>query len=169
MKQAMALLRTSTKSVSGPFDPPAVDQDVIITKRVELSLTVPASSSPVNVLISNIAGVIPGGTTAFPSFRVQKVSVWGSDAAASEGRLAAFFPANPTFSGNDEASFSDYGTLGLRRPQLHLSPTVAIRQQWNATGNVTTDPFMTVEFSGPLAITCILQFTLELRSESVIF
>lgn len=169
MRQVMALIRTGTKEVSGPLDPPGVDQDAIITKRTELTITVPASSSPLDILISSIAGTIPGGTTAFPRFRVHKVSIWAADAATNEGRIAAYFPGNATFPGNDNASFSDYGTFGQRRPQLHLSPTVATRQQWNETANASTDPFIILQSSSTVASSCILQFTLELRSESVIF
>jgi hypothetical protein len=171
IRQVMHLIRTATAQVKGPSDPPGVDQDVVITKKTELTISVPLGSSPQNVLISDIAGTIPGGTTAFPGFRIQKVSIWGPSvvAANNDGRIAVSFPENATFPGNDFATFSDYGTAGQARAQLHISPTVATRQQWNATGNTSVMPFMVLESSATGANNFVIQFTLELRSQSVIF
>jgi hypothetical protein len=170
LRQVMAFLRTNTKCVSGPADPPHVVQDVVVTKITESTFVVAGSSEPVPFLISNIATTIPGGAASFPYFRIQKVSIWGSNnnpaGAAEDAQVIVTFPKNATFDNNDGAQFSDYGTVGQKRPQLHISPSHGTRIEWHTTSDTSTNPFMIFENPTAGAVNFIVHLTLELRSAS---
>lgn len=136
----------SSTRVNGRSDPPPVQRDVVVTKVVQIDAT--TSDSGYNLTYQNLSGAIP---TCFDMVRVVKISVWGaSDSEYVQITLQA-----------DGAQFSDYGTSGHKRPQVHVSPAFVARQTWNkASSTDVIASFITL----PANSRILLQITAEFRS-----
>lgn len=61
---------------------------------------------------------------------------------------------------SDLAHFSDYGTYGSIRPQIHIRPSFEVRQRWYGIDDQTA--LYTLRVSTGNAI-CIIQPTVEVR------
>lgn len=139
----------ATVMVNGPTDPVATNRDFVLIKRCTARLILAAGTGSINnVLISTM---LPAG--AVKEFRIQKVSVYGDDVNVA-GNITLLDLTG------DEASFTDYGTPGHLRPQVHVRPAWAVRQFWNDPA--TAKSFYTVG-SDVLVAQVIVQLTLQVR------
>jgi len=134
-----------------------------------LSLTAGASFS--DVTSGAIGLVIPGGATAWPSFRVLKVSVWGSDFLPAQATnpignyVAAQAPGDASFLDANTQTFEDYGVTGSARPVIHYTPAFVQRERWYSSSS--TDVVLRVTNGNGSTATpsyVVLQLTLELQS-----
>jgi len=92
-------------------------------------------------------------------------SVAGSDAETLTLRIPASGTAGAIPFG-DDALFSDNGTFGKRRPQLHVSPPTLVQQQWIGFGQVGQPDLLCqigMEADESSGTTVILHVTLEIR------
>lgn len=111
-----------TTLVAGPRDPPQVTPDLIVQKRVLIRLTI--NSNPGTPLQpSTISAAIIGETTPGYTIRLLKLSVYGSQGDEDN----AITVADTT---SDLAVFTDFGTYGAVRPQIHIRPSFELRQRW---------------------------------------
>jgi len=113
----------ATTRVNGPSDPPTTTKDVVVEKKVSFRTPAPVvgvstiTSDTISAQLPNVAGL---------TFRIQKLSVY-DDAANGAG-----IELNDLTS--DLASFRDYGTAGSIRPQVHVTPSLEVRQRWFVKG-----------------------------------
>lgn len=142
------LLRMSSTRVGGPNDPPPIQRDVVVTKIIQLQPTVQNASF--SLTYAAVAGGIP---TCFDMLRIIKVSLWAT--ATTGAKVSAIFSG-------DGAQFSDYGTTGAVRPQLHISPTFQTRQRWVASDS--TDVIATVDVEPTSGAQLLIHVTAEFRS-----
>ncbi len=145
--QALKLLNQSVTHVNGPVDPLPINNDVVVTKRVELSLT---SATPLDVTGAKLSTALQASVAYFDTFRIQKISAY--DEASTGAEITVDFP------GFDGGNFVDRGTAGQRRPQLHLSPTFSQRSTWGALTDTAT------LFTATAAVGGVLQVTIQVRS-----
>lgn len=151
---AMRTLRSSTTRINGPMDPLPISNDVIVTKRFEVILDDTTAAVPVTPAL--LSSVFPGGTAGcFTRFRLVRLDAYG--AASPNGDIKVLFL-------DDESSFTDKGTQGSMRPQLHLSPTFAMRNRWIASGETGPDSTLFIVSSTLANTSIVLQFTVEMRS-----
>lgn len=141
-------LRMSTTRVGGPNDPPPVQKDVVVTKIVQIE-TIPKDNASYDITYAIVAGAIP---TCFDMLRIVKISVWAQ--ASSMAKVSI------TVNG-DGAQYSDYGTQGSRRPQIHLSPPFTIRQSWQQSSSTAVVASVT---SAPVNEPLLIHVTAEFRS-----
>jgi len=116
---AMKMLRSSTTRVNGPIDPTNVEDSVILTKQVQLN----TGTGSADITPAKLAAALPGGAAVWKTLRLVKLSVYGLDT----GQVTLTFSA---LAGGDEAVFTDAGTPGNRRCQIHVSPTFTQRNTW---------------------------------------
>lgn len=141
-------LRMSTTRVGGPHDPPPVQKDVIVTKVVQIE-SVPKDNSSFDITYASVASAIP---TCFDMLRIVKISVW----AQASPRAKVSITVN-----GDGAQYSDYGTQGSKRPQLHLSPPFTIRQSWQQSSSTVVVASVTAL---PVNEPLLIHVTAEFRS-----
>jgi hypothetical protein len=151
---AMRELRSSTTRVNGPFDPPSVTNDVIVTKIVQITHAV-AAGTAITVTPKIIAAGFPGGFGGvFGLFRLVKISLYGSVEFDNVGMTVdKFF---------DGAQFSDVGVPGQSRPTLHISPTFSTRQVWLASGDATQ---VLYRIQGLATGEIVAHYTVEMRTQ----
>jgi hypothetical protein len=158
-RQSVRLVRTpgdqdrfmGTTRVNGPADPLAATRDIVVTKRVLFRLTLAAGT--VDLTPARIAGHLPA-IPAGLEYRIQKASFYA--AAAND----SFLSVDDLTS--DLASFSDFGTQGSVRPQVHLVPALELRQTWIPSG--ATGPVAIYHIaSAPVTGTIVVSLTLEIR------
>ena len=138
----------STTRVSGPMDPVATTVDVVITKKSSVTITLSNSfhfltTSELETALPSIAGA---------TYRLQKISFYAPAASSSYVRVLDV--------ASDEASFVDYGTQGSIRPQIHLAPSLQLRQRWFVAKEAAANLY---EIRGVGTDIIVIQFTVEIR------
>lgn len=140
------------------FDPPPVNLAIKHIHKLQFVLT--PASGVFSVTNGTFSSYIPGGTAAFISFRVMKISVWGL--ANSDGTIRVTTQWGTfTDEQSDVMTFQDSGTMGQSRPQLHIIPSFAQRNHWVPANSTGTEAI----FSGlSNSSTVTIQLTLELQT-----
>jgi hypothetical protein len=158
MVAPLELRSMGSTETRGSQDPESVKDTVKVRHRVQLPLTVTSSGSAVTA--TSIAAVIPASGTAWPQFRILKIDVWGPDSTSTAAPFAS--PIALQMVGGDGASFSDWGTQGQQRAQLHIIPDFEFRSIWRlATG---TTALFTVFSNDTTGVSIIVNVTLEMRT-----
>jgi hypothetical protein len=135
-----------TKRVTGPSDPSPTLQDFTLMRRITLAVAVTGGTATFG--LADINTVLPSGSTY--DVRLQKVSFYG---AATDDLI------DVTDAISDKAYFRDAGTAGQRRSQIHLTPSLELRSDWN--GQAATTVLYTI--NAPNASTVVVQATVEIR------
>jgi hypothetical protein len=149
----------STTTAKGQIDPPQISTNVVGYKRLRHRITLVASSATLTV--SNVRGCLPITT---PEIRITKLSVWASASAGSFIRVV--FPIStstlvPVLPG-DNSVWTDEGTQGSIRPQVHLTPNFDFRNYW-ITAEIP-DATALASFTGLPTDTIIVDVTVQYRS-----
>lgn len=126
----------STIATTGPVDPPQTTTNIVGIKRIRKKVQLTAGVGQITIL--DIQNCLP--LTA-PEFRIMKMSTWASASAGS--LLTVVFPLGTSRAFADRSSWTDEGTQGSIRPQIHLIPNFSFRNAWLQN----SDP----EFPGPVA------------------
>jgi len=130
-----------SRATTGPVDPPFTSNDIIVTKVVRLTSNIP-QSAPRNITISQVLNQLKVPNEGV-MFRFMKISVWSQSYAntgvvgSDSETLSVTIPdisVGGAIPGGDGASFSDNGTFGKRRPQVHVTPPSLVQQQWILAG-----------------------------------
>jgi len=132
----------------GPLDPPQTSLGFVGTKRFRQAVQLVAGSY--TATFTTISSCLPLIT---PVFRILKASFWAPAAADSFVRVN--FPTGQI--GGDSNTWTDEGTQGSIRPQLHLIPNFASRNTWINAGTVAI-------IQGNGTDTIIIDWTLEYRT-----
>jgi hypothetical protein len=107
----------STTRVQGPVDPSTTTKDVVVEKKITFRLVALAGTASINN--TDLSAQLP---SAAGTVRLQKLSVYGE--AVDNGFIEV------TDVTSDLASFRDYGTTGSIRPQVHIAPSLVVRQRF---------------------------------------
>lgn len=154
LTQRTNVMRSTTKSqtnfgsykVQGPEDPPAINADIRVTKRAEITLT----SSPTTLTYNQLYKLIdPYVTTPFFSdMVVEKISVYGDSG-----------PTQVTFTvTEDGGSYLDASMNTARNPHIHIRMPWLTRNTWTPT--TSTNSLGVVTYG----TTCRVQVTMTVRS-----
>jgi hypothetical protein len=154
----MELRAMGSTMVSGSIDPAPVLTTIKVQHRIQINATLTGTPPTLQITTSIIANQIPGTAAAWDNFRLMKIDVWGPD----EGNISVFMNGSPY----DGAQFTDWGTPGNRRCQLHIAPNFQGRQNWQTlTG--AANQFL-LKGSTTTSGAYILNLTLELQSEPLV-
>jgi len=167
----------NSRKVHGSFDPTPTSNDIVITKCIRLTTNVPQTGQRniTSAMVLNQLGVLPKASGNGLHFRFIKASVWSqqysqtSVAGSDNETLTLTIPASGVAGAipfGDGAAFSDNGTFGKRRPQLHVSPPTLVQQQWIGFGQVgQPDLLFQLQIAGDetSGTAVVLHVTLELR------
>jgi len=149
----------------GTADPEPVRYTVTANHRVQI--TNPTLTTGVfQVTGSTIAAALPGTGAAWQTFRIKKISAWGTDANTTSPTIPLGLLMNTVDRDGgalgDQAEFHDYGTAGSMRPQIHVLPSFAVRQYWFNSSNGNIMAFSSSTTAPPGSI--IVNLSLELES-----
>jgi hypothetical protein len=139
---------------NGTRDPTNILSTIKVQHRTQLEL----ASIPTAGLAITPATIIartPGLAAAWARLRLLKVDMWGLDTSSVSLRFDG--------SGFDGAQFTDWGTPGNQRAQIHAVPDFASRATWFSTGSTTT-LFTVLTDSTASTTSIILNVTLELQT-----
>lgn len=159
-KQDPENLGLGTTLVTGPSDPDVVTPDMVMRKKVliRLDLSTRPSATGYEFLIN--PGVLangvftPGGNPFY--VRLIKLSVYGE--ANSPDTIAI------QDSYSDRASFTDTGVFGQSRANIHIRPSLQMREQWFPSDSTVQLYNGTVfNAAGETQATAFIQATLEVR------
>lgn len=137
------MLGLNSRLVRGRSDPPAVRSDIQVQQNFPFSLAIPAETTePIVVTPASIAAALP---SCVDRFRIQKISAWAKQTVgntdSSNHGIDSVLDITIT---DDLANFSDQGTYGQSRAQLHIIPCLALRQRWLTAADSTTSLFTVV-------------------------
>jgi hypothetical protein len=135
-----------TKRVTGPSDPTPTLQDFTLMRRITLGVAVTTGTATFG--LADINTVLPSGSNY--DVRLQKVSFYG------QATDDVFDVTDVT---SDKAYFRDAGTAGQRRSQIHLTPSLELRSEWNGQSATT----VLYNINAPNASTVLIQATVEIR------
>jgi len=143
----------STIQTSGPRDPPQTSTNIVGVKRIRKKVQLVAGNGSINT--TDIGTCLPL-TTA--EFRIFKLSVWASASAGS--LLSVVFPTMSSASPGDNSAWTDEGTQGSIRPQIHLTPNFAYRETWFSP----TSSLVVATFGGTATDLLVVDITLQYRT-----
>jgi len=167
----LELRAMGAEMTSGPSDPEPVHSTIKVRHRVQLVVSVPAGG--LGITSAAIGAVVPGGISAWNTYRLMKLSIWGTDQMGG-GAASPTLPLPPisvqfnapTASGvpppTDASSFSDWGTAGSARANLHILPSFSLRELWQLLN--TTDTQFTVVVGAAAETNVVINLTLELQT-----
>lgn len=112
----------NTMATTGPLDPPQTNTNVVGVKRIRKKLQLVAGNGTISS--GDILSCLPFIVGA--AFRVMKVSVWGS---ATPGSFLQVQLGDGSVN-SDIQTWTDEGTQGSVRPQVHLTPNFDFRNTW---------------------------------------
>lgn len=157
----------STVRCSGPLDPPQTTTNVVGIKRIRKLVSLAAGVG--SMIIGDLRGCLP---LTNPELRIMKLSVWGPDMGqqltdTQSHTLSVVFPvgqANNTNPG-DNSVWTDDGTAGSVRAQIHLTPCFEYRNFWFQTGVPGSTVVATFGLANETtADTIIVDVTLQYRT-----
>jgi hypothetical protein len=138
----------NTMATTGPIDPPQPNTNVVGIKRIRKKLQLVAGNGVLQA--TDIITCLP---LTGASIRILKFSAWGS---ATAGSFISVLFGNAA-SGSDTQTWTDEGTQGSIRPQIHLTPNFNYRNTW-----ITTGPVASV--SGTATDLIVIDVTVEYRT-----
>jgi len=156
--------------VSGDTDPPQTNFAVKTFHRQMLVLDTGNPGTFAAMTAGDIGTSLPGGTTAWASLRIVKVSLWGSaNETASPNFIGNYVtvqaPGDGSFLDSNTQTFEDFGTQGSVRPQIHYLPSFIQRARWYST--TSTDVVLraaTATGSATVSGQILFIITVELQS-----
>jgi len=143
----------TTSLVVGPIDPPATTNNIVGTKRIREKVQLVAGNG-----ILTFATLLTCLPLTTPEIRIMKLSVWASATAGS------FLQCVMTsgISNSDVATFTDEGTQGAMRPQIHIRPSFNFRNTWYSAASAGGTPVAT--FGGTATDLLVVDVTLQFRT-----
>jgi hypothetical protein len=159
MRSVIAAVRAdgASKSFNGPFDPPQVTNDILVTKKVQIITNLPATGA-----IKVSAAQIAAYTAVEPidlRIRLLKISAWAPAGPGTRIRLIM------SETNGDQAEYSDSGTQGSRRPNVHVRPSFLTSMDWRV--GTSADAYCTIDNDGSaLEEQCTIQVTVEMRQKA---
>jgi len=163
--------------VSGPADPPSIKAEVAVRKVVRMELSF-GSATPSVFSPNAIGAYLPGGVLNWRSFRINKISAWGSDSGSFTPTVGGGYSVGLQLYGivgggavqlSDAGVYVDDGTLGRERAHLHVVPNMLMRQYWWLVTDNTSQLFtVTVSPSVPAADTITVTVDLDLELMSLV-
>jgi hypothetical protein len=147
--------------VSGAPDPVPVNSTIKVQHRIQINVGLRSPTSPTPVTTRDIANNLPGGGSAWDKYRIIKIDAWGNDV----------LPISLQMTGNavapvDGASFTDWGSPGARRAELHIMPAFSFRSAWQPLSGADTQFSMWTNLASAND-TAIVNITLELQTERI--
>jgi hypothetical protein len=146
-------------------DPGPVQQTIRVSKAVEFSVPIAASTTE-SVTVAMIMTAVPGGLTFWSKMRVNSIRVWGEPATAVTNPAGISVTATGTAAGLAPTSWEDVGTAGAQRSHIAFLPGLQDQSTWNSVAS--TQSVFTVRSVPPLAQTVLVQASVELLSPSPI-
>jgi len=151
-------LTVESTRVNGPLDPPPITRDIIVTKIFRKKVLV-TNNAPILINQEFVFDCVPGGSTVFDRFRIEKISVYAPAYIVGTTLNDIILSID-----EDQATFEDEGTYGQKRPTLHVRPALNSRIVWhgiNFSGNVAQ-----VLTSSTTGIEVVIDLTIGLRTVS---
>jgi hypothetical protein len=143
---------------NGDVDPTPVNSSIKLAHRVQLVVPLPTANTAVEITNGMIAAQVPGNA-GFTGFRLMKIDAWGNDTSS----LTVFLTAP----GNDQASFTDWGSPGARRSALHITPSFDVRTAWQVLSSAGGVNQFSVQSGSAVTTGIIINVTIELQSLTV--
>jgi hypothetical protein len=141
----------STTRVQGPIDPSTVTKDVVIEKKITFRKVALAGATAIDN--TDLSAQLPN---VVGSVRLQKLSVYGE--AVDNGFIEV------TDVTSDLASFRDYGTTGSIRPQVHIAPSLAVRQRFVGIGSGVVLYRLATVATGSVVVVATVEVRLSVTS-----
>jgi len=143
----------STIQTSGPVDPPQTSTNIVGIKRIRKKIQLAAGVGSLDT--TQIGACLPLNSA---EFRIFKLSAWAS--ASANSLLSVVFPASTGIGTGDNSAWTDEGTQGSVRPQIHLIPNFAFRDIWfNPTSSLVI-----ATFGGTASDLLVVDITLQYRT-----
>jgi len=150
----------STMSNGDP-DPSPVNSTIKVQHKIQFTVMSSATANtPVFVTIGNLASNVPG-VAGWDTFRLMKISVWGTDTANISVDMNV--PGSTVPSQGDAGVFTDWGTPGAARAALHIVPAFSQRQTWLPLSTSSTTGMFSFS-SLTSGVLCIFNLTVELQT-----
>lgn len=134
----------TTTRVSNVVDPPQTSTQVVGVKRLRKNITINAGVG--QLTLAELRTCLP---LTNPELRILKFSVWGQDGTpnveAQNNAISCVFPISNPVAGTspgspgDNSVWSDNGTSGHQRAQIHLKPAFDYRNFWFTSLNLGTE------------------------------
>jgi len=148
----------STVQAGNARDPPQTTTNVIGNKRIRKVVAIAAGVG--SLTLGELRTCLPLTT---PELRIIKLSVWGND----DDMLSCVFPVGSATNVHpgDNAVWTDNGTPGNQRAQIHLTPAFDYRNFWFLS---TADPTIVIATFGLSSSTAtgslIVDITVQYRT-----
>jgi len=157
----MELRAMGSTMTNGDPDPSPVNSTIKVQHKIQLAITSNATvNTPTFVTIGNLATNVPG-VAGWDTFRLMKISAWGSDTANITVDMN--IPGSTVPTQGDAGVFTDWGTAGASRAALHIVPAFSQRQLWLPLSTSSTTGMFS--FSSQTAgVLCIFNLTVELQT-----
>lgn len=168
LRNANHLIMYEATRTTGISEPPPVQTTILLSYRFQFNIELTNSSPSTNIIASDVQSALPGGSAAWPYFRVLKVELWGGDnPLGAGGSVPMTLTLGQAGSFTDPGSFTDNGTSGARRAHIAIRPSTMYSSYWwnSASQIVATVSGTGIESTAQQ--TAILQMTVEARSSSI--
>lgn len=124
-----------------PSEPPVVQDNVRVTKNIQLNLT--ATRDPKDIRVVDLMAAVPGGTTFWAHVRFQSFRIWSetelSTTTTGNGSTPVLrVDAQNVGVNQPTVSWSDTGTTGQRRPGIAFEPSLSLQSEWLGVASTQT-------------------------------
>lgn len=159
-----------TVRTRGTIDPKPVLTSLVMSYRAQIQVVLNTATPSHDVTLAEIMAKVPGGSTTWPKVRITHYEAWAGDAVGPTTgtpplNLRLLTTTSEEF-GGDNASFSDAGTFGSRRPHISVRPGLFQRLQWADAASVNGVVSLSQVIPAGESSSVILQVSLEMRSLS---
>lgn len=124
-----------------PSEPPAVQNNVRVTKSIQLDLSVTNSAKDIRVV--DLMASVPGGTTFWSHVRFQSFRIWAETEVSTTSGKNGDTPVLRVDAQNvgvnqPTVSWTDTGTTGQRRPGIAFEPSLGLQLEWLGVASTQT-------------------------------
>jgi len=133
-RQPLSNLMLDTRRSNGPHDPPPVSTSMRLTKVVPIQLALTSGAG--TITWASIVAETPASVTGVYNMRLQKISFWSSGATTTTG-TATPQRIQVTDNTTDQMSLIDVAVPGQALAQVHITPSLSLRQTWVSSSNTT--------------------------------
>jgi len=127
--QVVAMM--APRRIPSRADPGPVEQTIRVSKAVEFSVPI-AASTGVPVTVAMIMTAVPGGLTFWSRMRVNSIKVWGAPATVALSPPGISVQAMGTATGLAPTLWVDMGTAGAQRSHVAFVPGLQEQSSWFA-------------------------------------
>jgi hypothetical protein len=140
--------------------PPPVQDTIVVNKRIQIAVPIPAGTLSVLVTTQMLMAGVPGGLTYWNRVRIDRLDFWTNSSHTSGTDTLTVAVAASTSWDQPPVEWTDTGVVGQRRAHIGFTPGLLDRARYFNTADAGSICAVGVDGEGEQVVICQAQVQL---------